>query len=373
MQLNYSLGGITISRLQYGHPATIHFITMAKRIELFDNGVKFLEEPHEYWYGDIQLSGITSAITHQLQSARDEYNSIPEHMRERLIAQAGAYGSGLHQDINALLTRFEHSGTQEVEDFRTLTKGWNIEASEYCVSDLEHWASNIDLVVRVSDIEFELWDFKSYSNKLEFMSNAYNAYGVTTHTPKSEQVLIIDAALDAAMDVDVLASAFNMDKAQFMGQRVLIDNFGSLTGACAALVDKDWFMVFDNLTNFTENYNGEGMYWNYFYHVWKTFSVSPFANNALFIPGTPTVTGVTVNPTTATIAKGHSMQITANVATTNFAPKSVNWTSANNTVTVDAAGIVTVLDTATTGGKVKIRATSTFDSTKYAECEVTIG
>ena len=124
--------------------------------------------------------------------------------------------------------------------------------------------------------------FKSYSNKLEFMSNAYNAYGVTTHTPKSEQVLIIDAALDAAMDVDVLASAFNMDKAQFMGQRVLIDNFGSLTGACAALVDKDWFMVFDNLTNFTENYNGEGMYWNYFYHVWRTYSTSLFANAILF-------------------------------------------------------------------------------------------
>lgn len=124
--------------------------------------------------------------------------------------------------------------------------------------------------------------FKSFSNKLEFMSNAYNAYGVTTHTPKSEQVLIIDAALDAAMDVDVLASAFNMDKAQFMGQRVLIDNFGSLTGACAALVDKDWFMVFDNLTNFTENYNGEGMYWNYFYHVWRTYSTSLFANAILF-------------------------------------------------------------------------------------------
>lgn len=138
---------------------------MAKRIELFDNGVKFLEEPHEYWYGDIQLSGITSAITHQLQSARDEYNSIPEHMRELLIAQAGAYGTGLHQDISALINEFRHVGTQEVEDFRTLTQGWNIEASEYCVSDLEHWASNIDLVVRVSDNEFELYDIKSYSNK----------------------------------------------------------------------------------------------------------------------------------------------------------------------------------------------------------------
>ena len=130
--------------------------------------------------------------------------------------------------------------------------------------------------------------FKSISNKLEFMSNAYNAYGVTTHTPKSEQVLIIDAGLDAAMDVDVLASAFNMDKAQFMGQRVLVDNFGSLTGACAALVDKDWFMVFDNLTNFTENYNGEGMYWNYFYHVWRTYSTSLFANAVLFTTDTTT-------------------------------------------------------------------------------------
>ena len=100
---------------------------MAKRIELFDNGVIFLEEPHEYWYGDIQLSGITSAITHLLQSARDEYNSIPEHMRERLIAQAGSYGTELHRDINALLTRFEHSGSVEVEDFRQLTQGWNID------------------------------------------------------------------------------------------------------------------------------------------------------------------------------------------------------------------------------------------------------
>lgn len=124
--------------------------------------------------------------------------------------------------------------------------------------------------------------FKSLSNKIEFMSDAYNAYGVTTHTPKDKQVLIIDAELDAVLDVNVLASAFNMDKAQFMGRRVLVDNFGELTGAVAALVDEDWFMVFDNLTNFTENYNGEGMYWNYFYHVWRTFSTSLFANAILF-------------------------------------------------------------------------------------------
>ena len=237
------------------------------------------------------------------------------------------------------------------------------------------------------------------SNQMTFLSSEYNLASVYKASKKEEQYILVDAQFAATMDVEVLAAAFNMGKAEFMGHVVMIDGFGKLDTARlnelfygdetyeeisaanltalnaipAVLVDEDWFMIFDNLMQFTEQYNGQGLYWNYFYHVWKTFSVSPFANNALFIPGTPTVTGVTVNPTTATIAKGHSMQITANVATTNFAPKSVNWTSANNTVTVDAAGIVTVLDTATTGGKVKIRATSTFDSTKYAECEVTIG
>ena len=40
----------------------------------------------------------------------------------------------------------------------------NIEACEYNVSDFEHWASNIDIVVRVSDNEFDLYDIKTYSN-----------------------------------------------------------------------------------------------------------------------------------------------------------------------------------------------------------------
>ena len=237
------------------------------------------------------------------------------------------------------------------------------------------------------------------SNQMTFLSSEYNLAKVYKASKKEEQYILVDAQFAATMDVEVLAASFNMGKAEFMGHVVMIDGFGKLDNARlnelfygdetyeeisaanltalnaipAVLVDEDWFMIFDNLMQFTEQYNGQGLYWNYFYHVWKTFSVSPFANNALFIPGTPAVTGVTVNPTTATIAKGHSMQITANVATTNFAPKSVNWTSASETVTVDAAGIVTVLSTATTGGKVKIRATSTFDSTKYAECEVTIG
>lgn len=237
---------------------------------------------------------------------------------------------------------------------------------------------------------------KGVSNQYEFQSDKYNLAGVYTHTKKVDQYLLINSVFDAEMDVEVLASAFNMNKAEFMGQRVLVDSFGSLDvdrlrilfaddstykeptseeltaldAIPCVLVDKDWFMMFDNFYNFTEQYNGEGLYWNYWYHVWKTFSVSPFANNALFITATPTVTSVTVTPATATIGVGQSMQLTAEVVTSGFAPKTVVWTSSDPLVTVDNSGKITA-KTGATGAT--ITATSTFDPTKKGTATITVG
>lgn len=238
---------------------------------------------------------------------------------------------------------------------------------------------------------------KGVSNKLTFMNSDYNPAAVRTFTEKSDQYMIVNSVFDATMDVNVLASAFNMDKAEFLGHRVLIDGFGDLDVARlgeifagdptynelskeelaalnaipAVIVDKDWFMVFDMLTQFTEQYNGQGLYWNYFYHVWKTFSVSPFANSVLFVPGTPSVTSVTVSPTTATVQKGGSVSLSAVVATEYFAPQTVVWTSSTDDVKVSAAGVVTV-DADAKSTSATITATSAFDSTKKATCTVTV-
>ena len=131
---------------------------MAK-VNLINNGVTFKEDEHEYWLGDKQLFGITSAI--QRQVAGHEYDGCPEY----LIRRSGDYGKSVHKSIEMLINDFEHDGTVETEDFRELTKDMSIEACEYNVSDLEHWASNIDIVVRVSDNElFDLYDIKTYSN-----------------------------------------------------------------------------------------------------------------------------------------------------------------------------------------------------------------
>lgn len=217
--------------------------------------------------------------------------------------------------------------------------------------------------------------FKAVSNSLEFMSSTYNYMGVLNYSNKNDQFLIVDAQFDAVIDVNVLASAFNMEKAEFLGHRVLVDNFGDITGVVAALVDRDWFMVFDNFQGFRENYNGEGLYWNYFYHVWKTFSTSPFANAVLFTTNTPGVTSVTVTPATITLAKGGKpYKFNADVAGTGFAPQNVIWSvagSADTVSTISYDGTLTVPATET-NTTLTVTATSVYDGTKSGTSTVTL-
>lgn len=247
-----------------------------------------------------------------------------------------------------------------------------------------------------SDIVTEV---KAASNMLEYLSTNYNYAGVSTFTAKRDQFVITTARFDAIMDVNVLASAFNMDKAQFMGNRVQIDSFDTIDDARmnelfaddpaagyvplseaekealaavpAVIVDRDYFMIFDNLYKFTEDYNGEGLYWQYWYHTWKTFSSSPFANAEVFVPGTPSVTSVTVSPATATVAKGAILALSANVVVENFAPKGVTWTVNSELSSITQEGILTVGATET-AISLTVTATSTFDSTKSGTATITV-
>lgn len=157
--------------------------------------------------------------------------------------------------------------------------------------------------------------FRGTSNKLPFMSSDFNDNGVKTTTPKDRQVIFMDADFNADFDVEVLASAFNMDKADFMGRLFLMDDWTKfdnerfdtiransdgieevtsaeltlMKNVKAVICDENWFQVYDNKSQFTEDYVAAGLYWNYFYHQWKTISSSPFANAIVFVTDTATV------------------------------------------------------------------------------------
>lgn len=241
---------------------------------------------------------------------------------------------------------------------------------------------------------------KGVSNNFEFMTSNYNLAGVSNFSLKENQYIIVNSNFDATMDVEVLASAFNMDKADFMGHRVLVDSFGNLDSnrlnllfandenytpltteenaaldeIPAVIVDEKWFMIFDNLYNFTEQYNGQGLYWNYWYHVWKTFSVSPFANACVFVPGAPTVSGVTVSPATATVSAGQTVLLSATVTTDNFASKAVDWSISPETegVTISPLGLLTIGPDVASGTEITVTATSHFDPTQSASAVITV-
>lgn len=154
--------------------------------------------------------------------------------------------------------------------------------------------------------------FRGTSNLLPFMRSEFNAAGVMNPTPKNRQVIFMDAQFNADFDVDVLSAAFNMDKADFMGSLYLIDQWNQfdnerwnvirensdgidevsaaelavMANVKAILLDEEWFQIYDNLNRFTEKFVAAGLRWNYFYHVWKTVSWSPYANAVVFVEGT---------------------------------------------------------------------------------------
>lgn len=166
--------------------------------------------------------------------------------------------------------------------------------------------------------------FRGISNKLTFVSPSYNASGVHTNSPRDDQYLFMDSTYNGEFDVDVLAAAFHMERADFLGHLKLVDDWSTFDNArfdvirenCdmieevtpaelalmahvkAVLVDKEWFQVYDNLATMSEANIASGLYWNYFYNVWKTVSSSPFSNAIAFVEGGDGVT--TGLPTTIT-------------------------------------------------------------------------
>lgn len=233
---------------------------------------------------------------------------------------------------------------------------------------------------------------KEVSNELTFLSLNYNIAGVNSNALKNEQYILITSEFDAKMDVEVLASAFNMDKADFIGQRVLIDSFSNfdntrlgylfendsnykpitdddiaiLKNIPCVIVDKDFFMVYDNLITMKNVENQQGLYWNYFLHTWKTFAVSPFGNACVFNSNqNGTVTKIEMTPADSYAMKlGDKVQFSCDVTTTGGASKKVLYTTDIGTIT--DSGLLTIPTTET-------KATGTVTAYPYGKAPVTKG
>jgi hypothetical protein len=245
---------------------------------------------------------------------------------------------------------------------------------------------------------------KAESNNFTFLRNDSNIAKVYNATEKENQYILIDTNVDSSVDVEVLAAAFNMDKVTFAGHKVLVDGFGNLDNSRldvllgnnenyvpisaadqallntipAVMVDENFFMIFDKLFEMhSETFNQDGLYRQHTLHNWRIYATSAFSNNAVFVPGTPSITSVTASPDAVSIANGTpSVQLGVVVVTSNFASQAVNWTvdstSAAAGVTVDSRGKVTIPSTVK-DAEITVTVTSAVDATKSDDAVITVG
>lgn len=133
---------------------------------------------------------------------------------------------------------------------------------------------------------------KTISGLMEYPSSDYNGYltaqssdnkPIITFSKKDEQILLLDVATDTACNVDVLAYAFGRDLLTFNTEvKQTIDAF-PIDGMVGALVDKNFFQVYDDLFTFREFENGLGLYRNHYLHVWQTLGFSCLTNAVFFV------------------------------------------------------------------------------------------
>ena len=133
---------------------------------------------------------------------------------------------------------------------------------------------------------------KTVSGDMTFPNSNWNGYldvqsedikPIITFSNRDEQVLLIDNATDVACDIDVLAYAFGRDLLRFNTEvKQIVDAF-PIEGMIAALVDSNFFQVYDDLFTFREFENGLGLYRNHILHVWQTIGYSTLVNTVAFI------------------------------------------------------------------------------------------
>ena len=168
-------------------------------------------------------------------------------------------------------------------------------------------------VVQVSDVTDEatakalIRQIRSTFSKMKLPSTKFNAWSKMQADGKAlkvwsdpeDIVVMISADLDAMVDVEVLAKAFNMDKTDFLGKLIVVDDFNiyNADGSVAVdgsaikcmIADRAWFKVKTQDFDMSDFWNPNNRTWQYYLNVVKMYNYSFFANAVVFATALPTV------------------------------------------------------------------------------------
>lgn len=147
-------------------------------------------------------------------------------------------------------------------------------------------------------------------SKMQIPSTAYNAwadvkgegaFALKTWSDPEDIVVLISADVEALVDVEVLAAAFNMSKADFLGRVIVVDDFSqynddgtvAVDGSMikAVICDRAWFKIKTQDFAMDEFYNANNRTWQYYLNDVRMVNYSLFANAKIYTTAEPTPSG----------------------------------------------------------------------------------
>lgn len=212
---------------------------------------------------------------------RQEFYKIT--INEELLNRAFLEDGGLSKFISAML---EAPVTSDNWDEFMLTTSL---FAEYERNGGFHHVNVPDVAALTSDeadAKGALRKMRAMADTLKFPSTRYNAARMPTFANADDLVLFVSPEFNAAIDVEALAGAFNVDRANMHGRIIPIpqERF-NIQGAQAIMTTRDFFVIADKLLENRSQPNAASLGTNYFLHHHQVISASRFVPAVMFWTG----------------------------------------------------------------------------------------
>lgn len=192
---------------------------------------------------------------------------------DKQVRQAFTSKDGIKRIADEILSQ-QHTGV-EYDEYVAMKKAINDfaaavpETAQRTITEVTNQTTAKDFVKKI----------KKDIGKMQFRSTNYCQY--EQHSKAEDLVLFIHIDYQAEIDVELLATAFNIDKAELNTRVVYVDGFAN-TKLRAVLLDVGAIKVFDTLYNNEQQRNAQGMFTNYHLNVEKIVSYSTLYNGASY-------------------------------------------------------------------------------------------
>lgn len=227
---------------------------------------------------------VYQAIHHVNREDRYDITIARDELRKAFVSEFG---------LNEFLSRklAIPGNSSEYDEYRIMVQLIAIAYSNNAIYKVNTPIANVDAPT-ADELKVLSTQIRTAVKKLSLVpTGRYNSKGVPAVSRPEDLVILTTPAISAAMDVNVLADAFNQSKADFNRSVIEIDEF-PMDGVYAMVVDKSWFIAADYVREIASFWNAKNLTTNFYLHHWGVYSVSPFANAVIFGEASGSIPGV---------------------------------------------------------------------------------